>query len=72
MSQYSDEELDKINGRMAEMEKNIAIVQESLFVLSQQIKDTHVVLGKFARNQHEMSKRITFWPFVAVDLSANR
>ena len=56
MSQYSDEELDKINGRMAEMEKNIAIVQENLYVL----------------NEHEISKRITFWPYVAVDTSANR
>tara|TARA_R100001460_G_scaffold17419_1_gene37570 strand:+ start:995 stop:1213 length:219 start_codon:yes stop_codon:yes gene_type:complete len=72
MSQYSDEELDKINGRMAEIEKNIAIAQENLYVLNGQIRDTQNVLVKFARTQHEISKRITFWPYVAVDTSANR
>ena len=72
MSQYSDEELDKINGRMAEIEKNIAIAQENLYVLNGQLRDTQNVLAKFARNQHEISKRITFWPYVAVDPSAHR
>jgi|TARA_R100000234_G_C4887672_1_gene130069 uncharacterized coiled-coil protein SlyX len=72
MDQFSEEELDKINGRMAEMEKNLAIVQENLYVLNGQIKDTQNVLIKFARTQHEISKRITHWPYVAVDTSANR
>ena len=44
MDQFSEEELDKINGRMAEMEKNLAIVQENLYVLNGQIKDTQNVL----------------------------
>jgi len=67
MSEYSKTDLEKLNGRMAEIEKNLAITQENLFVLNGQIKDTQRVLTKLAQIQNEMSRRMVQWPFVAVD-----
>ena len=52
---------------MSEMEKNLAIAQENLYVLNSQIKDTQKVLIKLAKIQNEMSRRIVQWPFIAVD-----
>lgn len=67
MSEYSKTDLEQINGRMAEIEKNLAIAQENIYVLSSQIKDTQRVLTKLAQIQNEMSRRMVQWPFVAVD-----
>ena len=67
MSEYSKTDLEKLNGRMAEIEKNLAITQENLFVLNGQIKDTQRVLTKLAQIQNEMSRRMVQWPFIAVD-----
>lgn len=67
MSQHSEKDSEKIEGRMSEMEKNLAIAQENLYVLNSQIKDTQKVLIKLAKIQNEMSKRIVQWPFIAVD-----
>ena len=67
MSEHSEKDLEKIKGRMSEMEKNLAIAQENLYVLSSQIKDTQKVLTKMAHIQNEMSKRIVQWPYIAVD-----
>ena len=67
MSQHSEKDSEKIEGRMSEMEKNLAIAQENLYVLNSQIKDTQKVLIKLAKIQNEMSKRVVQWPFIAVD-----
>jgi len=67
MSEYSEKDLEQIKGRMAEIEKNLAIAQENIYVLSGQIKDTQRVLTKLAQIQNEMSRRMVQWPFVAVD-----
>ncbi len=67
MSEYSKTDLEQINGRMAEIEKNLAIAQENIYVLSSQIKDTQRVLTKLAQIQNELSRRMVQWPFVAVD-----
>lgn len=67
MSQHSEKDSEKIEGRMSEMEKNLAIAQENLYVLNSQIKDTQKVLVKLAKIQNEMSKRVVQWPFIAVD-----
>tara|TARA_E500000318_G_scaffold109833_1_gene123740 strand:- start:95 stop:310 length:216 start_codon:yes stop_codon:yes gene_type:complete len=67
MSEYSKTDLEQINGRMAEIEKNLAIAQENIYVLSSQIKDTQRVLTKLAQIQNEMSRRMVQWPFIAVD-----
>lgn len=67
MSQHSEKDSEKIEGRMSEMEKNLAIAQENLYVLNSQIKDTQKVLIKLAKIQNEMSKRLVQWPYIAVD-----
>ena len=67
MSEYSEKDSELIKGRMAQLEKNLAIAQENIYVLSGQIKDTQRVLTKMAQIQNEMSKRMVQWPFVAVD-----
>ena len=67
MSQHSEKDSKKIEGRMSEMEKNLAIAQENLYVLNSQIKDTQKVLIKLAKIQNEMSRRLVQWPFIAVD-----
>ena len=67
MSEYSEKDSELIKGRMAQLEKNLAIAQENIYVLSSQIKDTQRVLTKMAQIQNEMSKRMVQWPFVAFD-----
>ena len=67
MSEYSEKDSELIKGRMAQLEKNLAIAQENIYVLSSQIKDTQRVLTKMAQIQNEMSRRMVQWPFVAVD-----
>jgi uncharacterized coiled-coil protein SlyX len=67
MSEYSEKDSELIKGRMAQLEKNLAIAQENIYVLSGQIKDTQRVLTKMAQIQNEMSRRMVQWPFVAVD-----
>ena len=67
MLEYSEKDSELIKGRMAQLEKNLAIAQENIYVLSSQIKDTQRVLTKMAQIQNEMSRRMVQWPFVAVD-----
>ena len=67
MSQHSEKDSEKIEGRMSEIEKNLAIAQENLYLLNSQIKDTQKVLIKLAKVQNEMSRRMVQWPFIAVD-----
>jgi hypothetical protein len=52
---------------MSEIEKNIIILQENQMTISEQLKETQKFLVKIARNQHEISKRITQWPYIAVE-----
>ena len=59
--------LEKNSEKINELEKNLAIAQENIYVLSSQIKDTQKVLTKMAHIQNEMSKRLVQWPYIAVD-----
>ena len=59
--------LEKNSEKINELEKNLAIAQENIYVLSSQIKDTQKVLTKMAHIQNEMSRRMVQWPFIAVD-----
>ena len=61
------ENLQKNSEKINELEKNLAIAQENIYVLSSQIKDTQKVLTKMAQVQNEMSRRMVQWPFIAVD-----
>jgi predicted nucleic acid-binding Zn-ribbon protein len=67
MSQSLEQELDTVFGRLLEIEKNMIILQENQMTLSDQLKETQKYMIKLARNQSEISKRLTSWPFIAVE-----
>ena len=66
MIDYFDEQLDLNKSRILELEKNLSILQENVTTVAEQIKETQMFLIKLAKNQAEMSKRITQWPYIAV------
>lgn len=67
MSQSLEQELDVLLGRMTEIEKNLIIIQENQMTLADQIKETQKFLIKLAKNQSDITKRVTQWPFIAVE-----
>ena len=67
--EYYEEQLDQTNNRIIQLEKNIAVMNENLLKEADQIKETQVFLIKMARNQAEMSKRLSMWPYIAVSLN---
>lgn len=67
--EYYEEQLDQTNNRIIELEKNLAVMHENLLTVAEQIKETQVFLIKMARNQAEMSKRLSMWPYIAVSLN---
>lgn len=67
--EYYEEQLDQTNNRIIQLEKNIAVMHENLLTVADQIKETQVFLIKMARNQAEMSKRLSMWPYIAVSLN---
>ena len=69
MMEYYEEQLDQTNNRIIELEKNLAVMHENLLTVADQIKETQVFLIKMARNQAEMSKRLSMWPYIAVSLN---
>jgi len=69
MMEYYEEQLDQTNNRIIQLEKNIAVMNENLLTVADQIKETQVFLIKMARNQAEMSKRLSMWPYIAVSLN---
>ena len=66
MENSLEQDLDVMTGRLAEIEKNMFIIQENITVLSYQIKETQQFLIKLAKNQHDITKRVTQWPFIAI------
>ncbi len=64
--QLYEEELDLINNRIIELEKNICVMQENITTLSEHLKETQRFMIKLAHNQTEITKRVSQWPFVAV------
>lgn len=67
MNQSLEEELDIVLGRIAEIEKNLIILQENQMTIADQLKETQKYLVRIAKSQAEMSKRITQWPYIAVE-----
>lgn len=63
---YSEDSV-MIEGRLIELEKQIASLQDTSLMLSEQIKETQRYLIKLAHNQSEIAKRVSTWPFIAVD-----
>lgn len=61
-----EEELDLTNLKIVEIEKNIAIMQGNIHTLSEQIKEVQKYLIMLAKNQNEVTKKLSQWPFIAV------
>lgn len=64
--QLYEEELDLMNNRIIELEKNICIMQDNITTLSEHLKETQRFMIKLAHNQGEITKRVSQWPFIAV------
>ena len=66
---FTEEQLDLSEARITEIEKSICIMQGSMTELSEHIRETQRYLIKLAHHQSEITKRISAWPFIAVDSS---
>lgn len=64
---FTEEQLDLSESRITEIEKSICIMQDNLTELSDHIRETQRYLIKLAHHQSEITKRISAWPFIAVD-----
>jgi hypothetical protein len=62
-----EQDLDLTNGRIIEIEKDLMIIQENLTTLFEQIKETQKYIIRLAHNQAHMTKRISSWPYIAVE-----
>ena len=65
--QFTDEPLDLASMKIAELEKNVCYLQDNITILSEQLRETQRYLIKLAHNQQEITKRISMWPFIAVN-----
>jgi uncharacterized coiled-coil protein SlyX len=66
---FTEEQLDLSEARITEIEKSICIMQDSMTELSEHIRETQRYLIKLAHHQSEITKRISAWPFIAVNSS---
>jgi uncharacterized coiled-coil protein SlyX len=64
---FTEEQLDLSDARITELEKTICILQDNLTQVSEHIRETQRYLIKLAHHQAEITKRISAWPFIAVD-----
>jgi uncharacterized coiled-coil protein SlyX len=64
---FTEEQLDLSEARITEIEKSICIMQDSMTELSEHIRETQRYLIKLAHHQSEITKRISAWPFIAVN-----
>ena len=64
---FTEEQLDLSESRITEIEKSICVMQDSMTELSEHIRETQRYLIKLAHHQSEITKRISAWPFIAVD-----
>lgn len=66
MIEYYEEQLDQTKNRIIELEKNVSVMHENVMTVAEQIKETQMFLIKLAKNQAEISKRLSQWPYIAV------
>ena len=62
-----EEDLDLVQSRLVELEKNILMLNENTQHLADHMRETQKFLVKLAHNQAEISKRISQWPYIAVE-----
>lgn len=61
-----EEDLDLINGRLSEIDRNIALLENNISILHDQLKETQKYIIRLAHNQAHITKRISSWPYIAV------
>lgn len=66
MIEYYEEQLNQANERIIELEKNVTIMHENVMTMADQIKETQMFIIKLAKNQAEIAKRVSQWPYVVV------
>ena len=62
-----EQDLDITNGRIIELEKDLIVIQENLQTLFEQLKETQKYIIRLAHNQAHITKRISSWPYIAVE-----
>ena len=72
MMEFYEEQLDLTKHKLIEIEKSLAVMQDNITTLSEQLKETQRYLIKLAYAQNEISKRIVSWPYIAVPESNNK
>ena len=68
---FSEDQLDMTNSKIIELEKTICILQDNISQLSEHIRETQRYLIKLAHAQAEVTKRVSSWPFIAVDIKGD-
>jgi len=66
---FSRDPLDISQNKIMELERSIFLLQENVTELSRHIKETQQYLVKLAHHQSDIAKRLSTWPFLAVDTS---
>ena len=61
-----EEQLDLTKARITEIEKKLFVMHDNIVTVADQVKETQMFLIKLAKNQAEISKRVSQWPFIAV------
>lgn len=61
-----EEDLDLINGRLSEIDKNLVLLEDNISLLHDQLKETQKYIIRLAHNQALITKRISSWPYIAV------
>jgi hypothetical protein len=61
-----EEQLDLTKARITEIEKKLFVMHDNIITVADQVKETQMFLIKLAKNQAEISKRVSQWPFIAV------
>jgi len=62
-----EEDFDFQQARIVEIEKNITMLNENCQHLADHMRETQKYLVKLAQNQAEITKRLSHWPYIAVE-----
>lgn len=69
MTEYYEEQLDLTRERITELEKNVSVMQEHITTIAEELKQTQYFIMKLAKNQSEITKRVSQWPFISVPMN---
>jgi len=61
-----EEKLDINLNKIKQLEHDMAILNENMSILHEQMKDMQRFIIKLTHNQTEITKRVSAWPYIAV------